>query len=77
VTDTASIEGPVGTIVSLVSLGGCRGVTTTGLRWDLANADMTFSPYGIHNEIRESPASVSVQSGDILLFKGRWVEKHR
>lgn len=77
VSGSATIEGPVGTVVSLVSLGGCRGVTTTGLRWDLANAEMVFGPYGIHNEIRESPAAVSVRGGDLLLFKGRWVEKHR
>ncbi len=74
---SAVVEGPEGTVVSLVALGVCEGVTTSGLRWDLANARLPFSPYGIHNEIRVSPASVSVASGDLLLFKGRWVEKHR
>lgn len=77
VIGSATAEGPAGTVVSLVALGLCTGVSTNGLRWDLADADLPFSPYGIHNEIRESPASVSVATGDLLLFKGRWVEKHR
>ncbi|MDZ7727660.1 MAG: thiamine diphosphokinase [Dehalococcoidia bacterium] len=72
-----AIEGEPGTVISLVAIGTCTGVTTSGLRWDLDEHRLSFSPYGVHNEIRESPASVSVASGDLLLFKGRWVEKHR
>ncbi|MEO8538371.1 MAG: thiamine diphosphokinase [bacterium] len=70
------IEGPAGTLVSLVALGECDGVTTSGMRWELADFTLPFGPRGIHNEIAISPASVSVRSGDLLLFKGRWVEKH-
>jgi thiamine pyrophosphokinase len=76
VNGTASVEGPSGTVVSLIAIGRCHGVTTVGLRWPLHDYSMSFSPYGIHNEIAESPASVSVRSGDLLLFRGRWVEKH-
>ena len=77
VIGSVTAEGPAGTVVSLVALGMCTGVTTAGLRWDLTGADLPFSPYGIHNEIRDSPATVSVGTGNLLLFKGRWVEKHR
>ncbi len=70
------IDAPVGTVVSLVAIGECRGVTTRGLRWDLANHTLIFSPYGVHNEVARNPATVSVESGDLLLFRGRWVEKH-
>jgi thiamine pyrophosphokinase len=77
VDGSAVVEGPPGTVVSLVAIGACTGVTTSGLRWDLADYPLGFSPYGVHNEIRESPASVTVESGDLLLFQGRWVEKHR
>lgn len=72
----ARIEAPAGTVISLVAIGQCTGVTTTGLRWDLDRDDLVFSPYGVHNEIARSPATVSVKSGDLLLFRGRWIEKH-
>ncbi|MBK9342262.1 MAG: thiamine diphosphokinase [Dehalococcoidia bacterium] len=73
---TASIEGPVGTVISLVALGECTGVTTEGLRWPLRDFTLPFGPRGIHNEIASSPAAVSLRTGDLLLFQGRWIEKH-
>jgi thiamine pyrophosphokinase len=76
VEGTATIEAEAGTVVSLVALGRCEGVTTRGLRWDLEDHALEFSPLGVHNEVRESPASVSVRSGDLLLFRGRFIEKH-
>lgn len=72
----AVIEGEPGTVVSLVAIGQAEGVTTRGMRWDLDNYPLAFSPYGIHNEIAISPARVTVRHGDVLLFRGRWVEKH-
>lgn len=77
VDERATITRPPGTVVSLVAIGECTGVTTTGLRWDLRSATLAFSPLGIHNEVVASPASVTVAAGDLLLFEGRWVEKHR
>ena len=71
-----AIERPAGTVVSLVAIGRCEGVTTTGLRWPLDNATLEFSPRGIHNEVAATVASVRAASGDLLLFEGRWVEKH-
>lgn len=68
--------GEPGTVVSLVAIGECRGVTTRGLRWDLDDFTLPFSPRGVHNEIASSPASVAVSSGDLLLFRGHWVEHH-
>ncbi|MEX1102814.1 MAG: thiamine diphosphokinase [Dehalococcoidia bacterium] len=76
VEETVRIDAPVGTVVSLVAIGLCTGVTTTGLRWDLADHELVFSPYGVHNEVARPPATVSVEAGDLLLFRGRWVEKH-
>ena len=72
----AVIDAPEGTVVSLVAIGECRGVTTRGLRWELLGYTLDFSPYGVHNEVKRSPAEVTVESGDLLLFRGRWVEKH-
>ena len=72
----ARVEAPAGTVVSLVAIGQCRGVTTTGMRWDLTDYPLAFSPYGVHNEVAHSPATVAVRAGDLLLFTGRWVERH-
>jgi len=73
---TTTIDAPVGTVVSLVAIGTCEGVTTSGLRWDLGEQTLRFSPRGVHNEVMHPPATVSVRSGDLLLFQGRWVEPH-
>jgi thiamine pyrophosphokinase len=70
------IQAPPGTVVSLVAIGRCEGVRTTGLRWNLHSERLEFSPRGIHNEMATVQATVSVDSGDLLLFRGRWVEKH-
>jgi thiamine pyrophosphokinase len=72
----AEIEGAPGTLVSLVAIGECHGVTTKGMRWDLADFTLEFSPRGVHNELLGNRATVSVREGDLLLFEGRWVERH-
>lgn len=72
----ATIDAPAGTLVSLVAIGTCEGVTTSGMRWNLADFTLNFGPRGIHNEVAASPATVSVRSGNLLLFRGRWVERH-
>jgi thiamine pyrophosphokinase len=72
----ATILAPAGSVISLVAIGRCTGVTTFGLRWPLRDATLDFSARGVHNEVTLRPASVSVASGDLLLFEGRWVEKH-
>lgn len=72
----SNIDGPIGTVVSLVSMGHCEGINTSGLRWELQDHTLDFSAYGIHNEIASPPARVSVRSGNLLLFQGRWVERH-
>ena len=72
----ATVDEPAGTVISLVAIGRCTGVTTRGLRWDLEDAELVFSPRGVHNEVSAPPATVAVATGDLLLFRGRWVEKH-
>ncbi len=76
VAGEAEVRGPIGTVVSLVAIGPCEGVSTSGLRWELEEASLAFSARGVHNEIARAPAQVSVRSGDLLLFAGRWVEPH-
>ncbi len=69
-------EAPVGTVISLMAIGTCTGVTTHGLRWDLSDYTFEFSTVGVHNEVASNPASVEVVDGDLLLLKGSWVERH-
>lgn len=76
VNGEATIEGEPGAVVSLVAIGPCEGVTTRGLRWDLEGARLDFSPRGVHNELVGRVATVRVARGDLLLFRGRWVEVH-
>ncbi len=76
VESQTTFTGPVGSVVSLVAIGSCQGVTTTGLRWDLEDATLPFGPRGVHNEVRQAPVTVRVRHGDLLLFRGRWVERH-
>lgn len=75
--NSTEIPGEPGTIVSLVAIGACQGVTTSGLRWDLADATLPFGTRGVHNEISRSPATISVREGDLLLFRGHRVERHQ
>jgi thiamine pyrophosphokinase len=72
----ATVDAEPGTVVSLVAIGECTGISTRGLRWDLDDVTLGFSPRGIHNEVRERPATVRVAAGTLLLFEGRWVERH-
>lgn len=76
VQELVTIDSPPGTVVSLVAIGACSGITTTGLRWNLDGASLSFSPRGVHNEVAAPPATVTVAEGDLLLFRGRWIEKH-
>lgn len=69
-------DAEAGTVVSLIAIGTCEGVTTENLRWNLQDAVLGFSPLGVHNEVVASPAVVRVRRGDLLLFRGRWVERH-
>jgi thiamine pyrophosphokinase len=65
-----TVHEPVGTIVSLLAHGGvAEGVTTTGLRWPLADA--TLRPdqaWGLSNEVTADPVTVHVATGTVLVY---------
>jgi thiamine pyrophosphokinase len=69
----ARVEGQPGDIVSLIPWGGdVTGVVTDGLRWPLLGE--TLFPYktrGISNELLGETASVSLESGLLLIIHDR------
>lgn len=64
----APLHGVPGRTVSLLAAGGnATGVSTTGLRWELANEDLAFgSTRGVSNEFSRPFATVGLRSGCVL-----------
>lgn len=62
------LHGTPGQIVSLLAAGGdVLGVSTTGLRWDLSDEDLSFgSSRGVSNELARPFATIRVRSGCLL-----------
>lgn len=60
-----------GELVSLLPVGGdATGVTTTGLRWSLADAVLRMGrSRGLSNELVEASASVSLERGTLLVVQ--------
>ena len=67
------LHGDIGTTVSLIPVGGAaRGVTTTGLRWELVGDDLpSGSTWGVSNEMRAPVADIRVESGCLLVVFAR------
>lgn len=68
VTDSATLPGKAGDLVSLLPLGGtAHGVRTTGLRFALADDDLDpGTTRGVSNVIDTTPATVTVTGGALL-----------
>jgi thiamine pyrophosphokinase len=71
VRDERSIDGEVGELISLYSVGGpARGVTTEGLRWSLRDGELLpGSSLGLSNEFAASRAIVRVREGVVLAIQ--------
>lgn len=58
-----------GTVVSLMPLGRCEGIWTTGLRYPLRNESLELGVReGASNEVISSPVRIAVKRGCLLLF---------
>jgi thiamine pyrophosphokinase len=68
---STTIDAAVGSTVSLVALAGrCTGVTTTGLRWELVDAELDpTSGRGISNIVAGTSATVRVGVGTLLVAR--------
>ncbi len=66
---TAQIEGRAGDTVSLIPLlGDVHGISTHGLEYPLKNETLFYgSTRGISNVLLQSPATVTIQSGVLMI----------
>ena len=67
----AILDGPLGSIVTLLAVGGpATGVGTEGLRWPLHDAELLpASTLGVSNEIVHSPARITVRAGVLFIIQ--------
>jgi len=69
VDDCCVLHGAKGDTVSLLPLGGAKGVTLCGFFYPLDNQDLDSAyPLGVSNVVTEDIAQVNVREGDLLLF---------
>jgi thiamine pyrophosphokinase len=71
VRDGLEIAAPVGTLVSILPVGGsAEDVSSHGLRWELDRESLLWgSARGISNEVIASPAGISVGSGTLIVVQ--------
>jgi Thiamin pyrophosphokinase, vitamin B1 binding domain len=67
---TIAITGPVGSLLSIVPVGGaCHGVRTTGLRFSLHDEPLDpFATRGVSNEVASPDGSIELRSGHALVI---------
>ncbi len=70
VHDRIEVNGTLGSSISLLAVGGAvRGVTTSGLRWNLDREDLEpGSTRGVSNEFRQNQASITIEAGTLLVI---------
>ena len=68
---SVTITGKTGSNVGLIAAGGtASGISTTGLKWALANEALTpHSSRGISNQLTEETATISVQTGSLFVVQ--------
>ena len=59
----------IGSVISLLPLGRCEGITTTGLEFPLRDESLELGVReGTSNTVVSSPVKISVTKGSLLLF---------
>ncbi len=66
---TYSFEAPPGTVVSLIPLARCDGITTRGLKFTLEGETLELGGRGISNVVVSNPVSITVERGNLLLYR--------
>jgi thiamine pyrophosphokinase len=72
VGSSVTIATAPGTVISLIPIGKCSGISTTNLRYPLKNESLEIGVRdGISNEVIGTPVSVTVARGTLLLYRFR------
>ncbi len=61
------IHASVGTTVSLIPFGNCRGVTLKGLKYPLRDAPIRAAHIAVSNVVTRSPFTVTIDRGKLLV----------
>jgi len=69
VEDKTKIKGKPGDLISVIAISEVKGLKYTGLKWNVNNLDVDSGWIGISNELTSSEASISLNSGRILLIR--------
>ncbi len=63
-------EAPVGQQVSLFAFRKAGGITTTGLKYPLINAEMEWAVNdGLSNEVVSSPVEIRIEEGTLFVYR--------
>ncbi len=66
---TVQLNAPIGSIVSLIALCDCSGVSTEGMQWSLSNDTLEQgTSRGLNNTTTALQASVSLNAGAMLVI---------
>ncbi|MSO36643.1 MAG: thiamine diphosphokinase [Acidimicrobiia bacterium] len=76
IREYAELPGPEGSLVTLLPLHGrATGITTTGLRWALTDAELVpGSTRGVSNELISATATITVTDGVLLAIQPQQAE---
>lgn len=66
-----SLQGKKGDIISVIPLGPIRGLTYTGLKWNVKNWNKQSTWFGICNVMTGSRATISLTKGKVLVMRTR------
>jgi thiamine pyrophosphokinase len=69
--EKANIKGKKGDIVSIIPLIPTKGITYTGLKWNVKNLDTNWGWFGICNEMTKNKATIDVKKGKVLIIKAK------
>jgi thiamine pyrophosphokinase len=74
--ESATFDATPGSTISLIPLGGhAKGVTTTGLQWELKRSTLhTFASRGVSNLANEHSVTVSLRTGALAVITTNNVE---
>ena len=68
IKDSFTFESVIGRKLSMMVIGGNSSLTTSDLKWELHGESQQFSPFGISNEVANSPVTIEVEGDGLFLF---------